>query len=174
MSYWVETGLKNLENFDFLQSCPKIGIFALKRAKRPPGTHWDPPGWQKLFFWVARIWKSHGRRKNFWIISHRKKVGLTIPSTWRPFWISGRVELVAKIFFWGTVLNQRGQCPGPFTTKKRLQWGGGCTRGVLGCLSMSTNVNNFIDNIFNFINSIGFLLKNKFLTKSTNKLNSMK
>ena len=43
-SYWGETSLKNLENFDFLKICPKIGIFVRKRAKRPPGAHWDPPG----------------------------------------------------------------------------------------------------------------------------------
>ena len=43
-SYWGETSLKKLENFDFMQICPKIGIFALKRAKSPQGavgTHQD-------------------------------------------------------------------------------------------------------------------------------------
>ena len=91
--------------------------------QKPPRPHWDPPGWQKIF-WVARIWKPYGRKKNFWIISHRKKVGLTIPSAWRPFWILGCATLVAKLFSWGHVLNQRGRCPWPFKTKKRLHWGG--------------------------------------------------
>ena len=57
-----------------MQICPKIGIFALKRAKRPPGPHWDPSGWQKLFFWVARIGKPYARKKNFWFISYKKKL----------------------------------------------------------------------------------------------------
>ena len=116
--------LKSWKFLIFMQICPKIGIFSLKRAKRPPGGHWDPPGGQKFLFRVTRIWKLNERKKNFWFISHRRKVGLTIPSAWRPFWILGRATLVAKIFFWGHVLNQRGQCPGPFKTKKWLQWGG--------------------------------------------------
>ena len=73
-------------------------------------------------------------KRNFDLSSIEKKAGLTIPSAWRSFWILGRATLVAKIFFWGQVLNQREQWPGPFKTKKRLQWG--CTRGVLGCLSI--------------------------------------
>ena len=48
----------------------------------------------------------------------------------------GRATLKDKIFFWEPLLNQRGQCPGPFKTKKRLQWG--CTRGVLGCQTTTT------------------------------------
>ena len=77
-SYWGEKkSLKRLENFDFFQNLSQNRhVFALKRAKRPPGAHWEHPRWQKLFFLVARIWKPHTSKNSFWVISHRKKVNL--------------------------------------------------------------------------------------------------
>ena len=74
-----KTILKSCKTWNFRENSSKIALLALKWAKRPPGPHWDPPGpWKRFFFWVARIWKPYARKKNFWVISHRKKVGVTI------------------------------------------------------------------------------------------------
>ena len=39
--------------WNFLGNCSKIPFLAQKREERPPGPHWDPPGWQNFFFELA-------------------------------------------------------------------------------------------------------------------------
>ena len=44
-SYWVETSLKKLENFDFFANLSQNWHFLPKNEpKGPQGAHWDPPG----------------------------------------------------------------------------------------------------------------------------------
>ena len=43
---------------------------------------------KKLFFRVASIRKHHARKKNFIVISHRKKIYYVHIRLWRPYWIS--------------------------------------------------------------------------------------
>ena len=82
-----------------MENRSKIALLGLKWAQRPPWTHWDPQGLWKLFFRVARIWKPHAGKKNFWFISHRKKVGLTKPGAWQAYSIFGLVSRNIKDFF---------------------------------------------------------------------------
>ena len=50
-SYWVEKGLKKLENFDFfLQLCLKIGIFCPKMSQKAPRGPLGPPKMTKIVF----------------------------------------------------------------------------------------------------------------------------
>ena len=58
---------------------PKYPFFCPKMSQRAPRTPLGPPGWQKIFFRVARIWKPQARRKNFLVFPIGKKFCLTTP-----------------------------------------------------------------------------------------------
>ena len=53
------------------------------------------------FHWITSTHKPHGRKKNFDVISHKKKVSVTISGTWRPSWIfkKWRIQRVCHIRF---------------------------------------------------------------------------
>ena len=44
------------------------------------------PRVRKIIFQVSRIWKPHTRKRNFWIICHRKKLIWPNQAIWPPFW----------------------------------------------------------------------------------------
>ena len=94
-----ENGAPSDSKRRFFSKLRFISDFTHKMAS---GDHWDPPRWQKLFFWVPRIWKPYGRKKDFWIISHRKKVGRTISSAKPPFWILADMGVDRTEIFRGT------------------------------------------------------------------------
>ena len=56
----------------------KIAHFSSKRDQKAPRDPLGPLRIKKLFFRVARIRKHHARKKNFIVISHRKKVTMSI------------------------------------------------------------------------------------------------
>ena len=45
------------------------------------------PPFSKMFHCISRTRIPHTRKKNFEVISHRKKVSVTISGAWRPSWI---------------------------------------------------------------------------------------
>ena len=110
---------------------PPGKILRPKWPKRPQGTYWDPPAWQKLLFRVARIRKLNERKKNFWIISHRKKVGVTKPSDCRPYWIFGSSGQASQKLDVGIMDPSIGYIFWCFPTIFRPPWGG-AQRGPRG------------------------------------------
>ena len=54
-------------------NCSKIAIFGPKMSQKAPGPHWDPQDPEKFFFELPGYNNPMLEKKNFWIISHRKK-----------------------------------------------------------------------------------------------------
>ena len=77
----------------------KNSLFRPKMSQKAPRGPLGPPGGKKFLFRVTRIWKLNERKKNFWFISHRKKVGVTIPGTWPPYWIFSKKRVKRTFFF---------------------------------------------------------------------------
>ena len=77
----------------------------------------------------------------------KKKVGLTIPSPWRPFWILGRAKFGDNIFFENMSLIKEDNILDHLKPKNDCSGGGGGTRGVLGGLSiMDHPLNSYCQN----------------------------
>ena len=87
-------------------------------SQKAPRDPLGPRRIMKIIFWVARISKPHGRKKNFWVISHRRKDFVTISGTWRSFWIFADTDVLVPKSRWLIHLFDRYDGLGHFELKK--------------------------------------------------------
>ena len=91
--FWSPAGLKKIKKFKFYGNLFQTSPFLLKRwAKRPLGHHLSTPGWQKYFFKLPGYENPMLGRRIFDLSSFvKKKVCITKPGIWRPYWISQNI-----------------------------------------------------------------------------------